>query len=134
MMSEVEGALRVASTTVKHNTDDLDTRIAALVEKAKASSESDPWLKRSETAIKSLLLTGFMLARSDLSDDDRERLPAGANISVAELHELGWGELFARLEMRISAPRGSNLPPHDSPLGRGGNRLLGLLKKPPKKN
>jgi hypothetical protein len=131
--SEVEGALRMASTTVKHHADTLETRIITLVEKAKASSESE-WLKRSETAIESLVLTGFMLARSDLSDDDRMRLPAAAAISVAELHELGWGELFARLEMRISAALKSNLPPHDARIGRSARRLLDTLKKPPQKN
>jgi hypothetical protein len=107
VMSEVEGALRAASTTVNHHADTLKTRITALVEKAKASSDSDPWLGRSETAIKSLILAAFALARPDLSDDARERLPAAARLLVAQLHELGWGELVARLETRIrTSPRG----------------------------
>ena len=134
MMSEVEGALRVASTTVKHHADTLETRIAALVRKAQQSSELDPWLEPSETAIESLILAAFTLARPDLSDDARERLPAAARILVAQLHELGWSELFARLETRISAALKSNLPPHDAPLGRSGRRLLDTLKEPPQKN
>jgi hypothetical protein len=134
MMSEVEGALRIASTTVRHHADTLETRVTALVEKAQRSSDSDPWIERSEAAIESLILAAFMLARPDLSDDAGERLPTAARILVAQLHELGWGELFARFETRVSAALRSNLPPHDSPLGRGGRRLLRLLKEPPKKN
>lgn len=134
VMSEVEAALRVASTTVQHHANTLETRVAALVEKAKASPRSDPWLERSETAIKSLILTTFALARPDLSDNARERLPAAAKILVAQLHELGWGEVFGRLETRISGALKSNLPPHDDPLGRGGRSLLRLLKEPPQKN
>jgi hypothetical protein len=134
VMSEVEGALRVASTTVNHHADTLKTRVTALVEKAKASPRSDRWLERSETAIESLILAVFTLARPDLSDDARERLPAAAKILVAQLHELGWGELFARLETRISAALKSNLPPHDAPLGRSARRLLDTLKKPLQKN
>jgi hypothetical protein len=102
IMSDVERALRGASTTVNHHADTLETRIAGLVRKAERSSESDPWIERSETAIESLILAAFMLARSHLSDDAHERLPAAAKILVARLHELGWGELFARLETRIA--------------------------------
>jgi hypothetical protein len=134
IISDVEGALRVASATVKHHADTLETRIAGLVRKAQRSSESDPWIERSETAIESLILAAFMLARPHLSDDARERLPPAAKILIDQLHELGWGELFARLETRISAALRSNLPPHDTPLGRGGRSLLRLLKEPPQKN
>jgi hypothetical protein len=134
VMSEVEGALWVAETTVNHHADTLETRVTALVRKAQRSSESGPWIERSETAIESLVLAAFTLARPDLSDDARERLPAAAKILVAQLHELGWGELFARLETRISAALKSNLPPHDAPLGRSARRLLDTLKKPPQKN
>jgi hypothetical protein len=134
MMSEVERALRRASATVQHHADTLETRVTALVEKAQRSSDSDPWIERSETAIESLILAAFMLARPDLSDDAGERLHTAGRILVAQLHELGWGEVFARLETRVSAARRSNLPPDDSPLGRAGRRLLRLLKAPPKKN
>jgi hypothetical protein len=134
MMSDVEGALRIASTTVKHHADTLETRIAGLVRKAQRSSDSDPWIERSETAIESLILAAFMLARSHLSDDAHERLPAAAKILVAQLHELGWGEFFARLETRISAALKSNLPPCDAPLGRSARRLLDTLKEPPQKS
>lgn len=133
MMSDVEGTLRIASTTVKHHADTLETRIAGLVRKAQQSSDSDPWIERSETAIESLILAAFMLARPDLSDDTGERLPTAARILVAQLHELGWGEFRSRLEGRINAALRSNLLPHDSPLGRKGRRLLQLMKAPSQK-
>ena len=134
ILSDVEGALRVASTTIKHHADDLDTRIAGLVRKARASSDADPWIRHSEAAIKALVLTWVALLRPDLTDDTRTRLNADAAELTADLAALGWGEIWSRLEGRFSTASGSNLPPHDSPLGRKGRRLLQLLKERAKKN
>jgi hypothetical protein len=133
VLADVEGAIRVASTTIKHHADDLETRIAGLVRKAQGSSDEDPWIRQSEAAIKALLLTGFALLRPDLTDDTRKRLIADAAGLTADLEELGWGEFRSRLEGRTNAAFRSNLPPHDSPLGRKGRRLLQSIKKPPQK-
>jgi hypothetical protein len=130
-LSQIEGGvLRVAGTTVKHHANTLERRITSLVEKAKASSDTDPWLERSQIAVESLVLAALWLARPNLSNGIRERLPTAARILIGQLRELGWADSFGRLEARISAVLGSNLPPHDGPLGRGGRRLLRLLKEP----
>jgi hypothetical protein len=134
ILSDFEGILRVAGATVKHYTDDLDSRIDALVRKAQRSSDSDPWIAESESAIGMLTMATFALARPNLSDDARERFSRAAKFLVDRLEALGWGEFRARLEGRINAGAGSNLPPHDSPLGREGRRLLELLKERTKKN
>ena len=133
VLADLEGALRAAPTNIEHHAAELDTRIAGLVRKAQGSSESDPWIRQSEAAIKALLLTAFALLRPDLTDDTRKRLISDAAGLTADLEELGWGEFRSRLEGRINAALRSNLPPHDLPLGRKGRRLLQLMKAPPQK-
>lgn len=132
-LSDIEGLLRVAPATIVHHTDDLDTRLDALVRKAQRSSDSDSWIAESESAIGLLIVMTFALARPNLSDDARESCSRAARLLVGRLEALGWGEFRARLEGRINVGAGSNLPPHDSPLGREGRRLLKLLQKPAKK-
>jgi hypothetical protein len=64
ILSDFEGILRVAGATVVHHTDDLDTRIDALVRKAQRSSDSDPWIAECESAIGMLIMATFALAKT----------------------------------------------------------------------
>jgi hypothetical protein len=125
-----EGALLIrASSAVPHHADTLETRVAGLVRKAELSSVVDPWVGRSEIAIVALIRAALALARPNLSEEARVWLSAAGETRVAELHELGWGEVLARLEARVAATFGSNLPSSDSPLARRGRGLLRAVRE-----
>jgi hypothetical protein len=133
-ITDIEGVLRMASTEIKHHASDLKTHIVAMVEKAKRSSESDPWFEQSEIAILSFFLARLMSVQPALSDKTRAALPNTVEILRAQLRDLGWGELLPRLETRLAAALGSNFPPHDAPLSRRAAQLLKALKGTPQKN
>ena len=133
-ITDIKGVLRMASTEIKHHASDLKTHIVALVEKAKRSSEFDPWFEQSEIAILSFFLATLMSAQPALSDRTRAALPDTIEILRAQLRELGWSEMLPRLETRLAAAFGSNFPPHDAPLSRRAARLLKALKRTPQKN
>ena len=84
----------MASTEIKHHASDLKTHIVALVEKAKRSSESDPWFERSEIAILSFSLARLMSVQPSLSDRTRAALPDTIEILRAQLAILAGANYF----------------------------------------